>query len=125
MSNNNPSPFSEAVSIIAILSGLAALGCYTAGSQNASVLTPALLWLAGCIYDWFPAMNRLQTPQAPLLVASAAAGLLCFLALLPLAFWLGNVFSQLGSMDRQAAWLKRHQAKVRKGNRDREDFLVS
>ena len=90
MSNNNPSPFSEAVSIIAILSGLAALGCYTAGSQNASVLTPALLWLAGCIYDWFPAMNRLQTPQAPLLVASAAAGLLCFLALLPLAFWLGN-----------------------------------
>jgi hypothetical protein len=28
----------------------------------------------------------LQVPQAPLLVASAAAGLLCFLALLPLAY---------------------------------------
>jgi hypothetical protein len=72
--------------------------CYTAASQNAPGLAPALFALAAWLYDWLPALNRLQTPQAPLLVASAVAGILCFLALLPVAWWLGNTFSQLGSM---------------------------
>jgi hypothetical protein len=66
MNNSNPSQFSEALSIIAILSGMAAL-----------------------------------------------------------AWWLASAFGRLGGMDREATRLKRHQAKIRQGKRDNDDFLVS
>jgi hypothetical protein len=45
--------------------------------------------------------------------------------LLPLAWWLASLFSQLGSMDRQSARLKTHRDRIRKQKRDPDDFTVS
>jgi hypothetical protein len=97
--NNNQSPFSETLSIIAILAGLAALGCYQAATHNAPVVTPILIGLASILYSCFPALNGLQGPQASFLLAAATAGVLCFLALLPLAFWLSSVFGAPAGME--------------------------
>jgi hypothetical protein len=78
--------------------------------------------MASILYSCFPALNGLQGPQTRFLVAAAAAGVLCFVALLPLAFWLASVFGGLAGMEQQAARLKRHTTRQK---RDSDDFLVS
>jgi hypothetical protein len=47
-------PLREAVSIISIISILTSVGCYIAALSQVPVITPALWWVAGRVYEFCP-----------------------------------------------------------------------
>ena len=74
MSNPNQTPLKEATSLITIGAILVAMGCYTGAVQNVPGLAPGVLWLAGLVIGWLPALNALHGAQIPLLVGSGTVG---------------------------------------------------
>src|SRR5215471_11162210 len=104
MSNSNgETPLQEAVSIITIVSILAAVGCYVGAANHLPLITPTIAWIARQVYLSCPSLAYLRGDQVPILAASAAVGLLLFLLTIPFSYWLANVFSRAGyaRMDRQ------------------------
>ena len=119
-------PLQEAVSIITIISILASVGCYVAALNQIPVITPALWWVAGCIYEFLPVLARLPGVQVPLLAASATVGVVFFVCTIPLSYWLASVFARAGyvSMERQTTQLKRFREKRKNSKRKHDDFSV-
>jgi hypothetical protein len=126
MSNSNgETPLQEAVSIITIVSILAAVGCYV-GAANLPLITPAIAWIASQVYLSFPSLAYLRGDQVPILAASAALGLLLFLLTIPFSYWLANVFSRAGyaRMDRQTNQLRRFRERHKNSKRDGDSFTI-
>jgi hypothetical protein len=127
MSNSNgETPLQEAVSIITIVSILAAVGCYLGAANHVPSVTPAVAWTAGQVYSFCPALAYLHGNQVPMLVASAAVGVLFFLLTIPFSYWLAGVFSKAGyaSMDRQTIQLKRFRERRKNSKRNRDSFTI-
>jgi hypothetical protein len=126
MSDGDQTPVQEAVSLITIVTIVAAVGCYTGAAQNVPGLTPGVLWIARLVYTWLPALTALQAPQLPILVGSATVGLALFVCGIPFAGLLAGAFSkaQLQNVERHTAKLKRNRAKLQKKARSRDDFIV-
>jgi hypothetical protein len=128
MSNSTgpETPLQEAVSTITILSILASVGCYVAVLNQVPVITPALWWVAGRVYEFFPALAGLPGVQVPILAASAAVGIAFFVVTIPLCYWLAGVFARAGysSMERQATQLKRFREKRKNSKRNHDDFSI-
>jgi hypothetical protein len=128
MNEGNPqTPFQEAVSIISIAAILVGLGCYVAAINNVPLMSVFLFWLAVKVYDWLPALNALQAPQVPMLIASLTVGIVFFIFTIPLAYWLAGVFSRAGinSIERQTARLKKLRDERKRRTRDDDDFRVA
>jgi hypothetical protein len=128
MSNSTgpETPLQEAVSIILIISILASVGCYVAALDQIPVITPALWWVAGRVYEFLPALARLPGAQVPILAASAAVGVVFFVFTIPLSYWLAGVFARAGyaSMERQTTQLKRFRQKRKNAKRNHDDFSI-
>ena len=126
MSDPNQTPVQEAVSLITILAILAAVGCYAASVQNAPGLAPAVLWVAGLVYTWLPALSLLRGGQVPILAGSALIGAALFVCAIPfaglLAAWLSK--AQLQNVERHTARLKRNRASLQRKDRSRDDFIA-
>jgi hypothetical protein len=125
-SNGSETPLQEAVSIITIISILASVGCYVAALNQIPVITPALWWVAGRVYELLPALVRLPGTQVPILAASAAVGIAPFVFTIPLSYWLAGVFARAGyaSMERQSTQLKRFREKRKNSKRNHDDFSI-
>jgi hypothetical protein len=127
MSNSNgETPLQEAVSIITIVSMLAAVGCYVGTVNHVPLVTPAIAWIAGQVYAFCPSLAYLHGNQVPILAASAAVGILFFLLTIPFCYWLAGVFSKAGyaSMDRQTIQLKRFRERRKNRKRDGDSFTI-
>jgi hypothetical protein len=126
MSNPNQTPLKEATSLITIGAILVAMGCYTGAVQNVPGLAPGVLWLAGLVIGWLPALNALHGAQIPLLVGSGTVGLAVFLFGIPLAPLLAAGFAraQLQNVERSTVRLKKNRASLQKKERSRDDFIV-
>ena len=128
MSNSNgpETPLQEAVSIITIISILASVGSYVAALNQIPVITPALWWVAGRVYEFLPALARLPGAQVPILAASATVGIGFFVCTIPLCYWLAGVFARAGyaSMERQTTQLKRFREKRKNSKRNHDDFSI-
>lgn len=127
MSNNAQSPIQEAVSIITIVAILVAVGCYVAAVNNIPMLTNLLFWVASCVYQWFPCLNVVHVAQFPMVVAAVAVGGVFYMFALPFAGLISQWFSasQLASLERQTAKLKRNRARIIARRRDKDRFDVS
>jgi hypothetical protein len=125
-SNGSETPLQEAVSIITIISILTSVGCYVAALNQIPVITPALWWVAGRVYELLPALTRLPGVQVPVLAASAAVGIALFVFTVPLSYWLAGVFARAGyaSMERQTTQLKRFREKRKNSKRNHDDFSI-
>jgi len=108
MSDPSQTPLKEATSLITIAAILVTVGCYAGVVQNVPGLAPGVLWLAGLVYEWCPALNALHGAQIPLLVGSATVGLAVFLFGIPLAPLVAGRFAraQLENVERSTARLK-------------------
>jgi hypothetical protein len=116
----------EAVSIVSIAAILVGVGCYCAAVNHVPLLSLILFWIATQVYQFFPALNRLNVAQAPMLVAAAAVGIAFFILAIPLAPALANVFSRAGisNLDRQTFKLQKQRASIKKTKRDRNEFVA-
>jgi hypothetical protein len=127
MSNSNgETPLQEAVSIITIVSILAAVGCYVGAANHVPLITPAVAWTAGQVYSFCPSLGYLRGDRAPILAASAAVGIVLFLLTIPFSYWLANVFARAGyaSIDRQTIQLKRFRQRRKNTKRDGDSFTI-
>jgi hypothetical protein len=126
MSDPSQTPLKEATSLITIAAILVTVGCYAGAVQNLPGLAPGVLWLAGLVYEWCPALNALHGAQIPLLVGSATVGLTVFLFGIPLAPLLAGRFAraQLENVERSTVRLKRNRASLQKKERAKDDFIV-
>ena len=126
MSDPSQTPLKEATSLITITAILVTVGCYAGVVQNVPGLAPGVLWLAGLVYEWCPALNALHGAQIPLLVGSATVGLVVFLFGIPLAPLLAGRFAraQLENVERSTARLKKNRASLQKKERAKDDFIV-
>ena len=128
MSNvQTETPVQEAISFISIGAIILSVGLYVGAVNNIPVLSPALFWVATLVYNWFPQLASLRSPQVPMLVASATVGGMTWLVLLPCAPLLARAFNsqQMASLERQTVKLKRNRAKIQKQRRDRDGFNAS
>lgn len=118
------SPQQEAISIISIAAILVAVVAYAGAAQNVPVLSPVLFWVAVQVYNWFPALYGLHSPQLPMLVSAAAVGAAFWVLLLPFSGLLAQLFnsSQIGGIERQTYRLRRNRAKIQKARRDKDSF---
>jgi hypothetical protein len=125
--NQSETPFQEAISVISIASMLVGVGCYLAAANHVAFLSPALFWVAIQVYHFFPSLGALRLSEAPMLVSAVAVGILFFALTIPLAYWLASLFSRGGvqSLERQTYRLRKHRERIKKTERDRDDFLVS
>jgi len=126
MSDPSQTPLKEATSLITIAAILVTVGCYAGVVQNVPGLAPGVLWLAGLVYEWCPALNALHGAQIPLLVGSATVGLAVFLFGIPLAPLLAGRFAraQLENVERSTVRLKKNRASLQKKERAKDDFIV-
>ena len=126
MSDPSQTPLKEATSLITIAAILVTVGCYAGVVQNVPGLAPGVLWLAGLVYEWCPALNALHGAQIPLLVGSATVGLTVFLFGIPLAPLLAGRFAraQLENVERSTVRLKKNRASLQKKERAKDDFIV-
>ena len=126
MSDPSQTPLKEATSLITIAAILVTVGCYAGVVQNVPGLAPGVLWLAGLVYEWCPALNALHGAQIPLLVGSATVGLVVFLFGIPLAPLLAGRFAraQLENVERSTVRLKKNRASLQKKERAKDDFIV-
>jgi hypothetical protein len=127
MSNSNgETPLQEAVSIITIVSILAAVGCYVGAANHFPLITPAIAWIASQVYLSFPSLAYLRGDQVPILAASAGVGLLLFLLTIPFSYWLANAFSRAGyaHIDRQTNQLRRFRERRKNSKRDGDSFTI-
>jgi len=126
MSDPSQTPLKEATSLITITAILVTVGCYAGVVQNVPGLAPGVLWLAGLVYEWCPALNALHGAQIPLLVGSATVGLVVFLFGIPLAPLLAGRFAraQLENVERSTVRLKKNRASLQKKERAKDDFIV-
>ena len=126
MSDTSQTPLKEATSLITIAAILVTVGCYAGVVQNVPGLAPGVLWLAGLVYEWCPALNALHGAQIPLLVGSATVGLVVFLFGIPLAPLLAGRFAraQLENVERSTVRLKKNRASLQKKERAKDDFIV-
>jgi hypothetical protein len=126
MSDANQTPLQEAVSTITIGAILVAVGCYAGAVQDVPGLTAGVLWIAGLVFTWCPALNELQGGQIPSLVGSATVGVALFLFGIPLAPLLAGRFAraQLQNVERDTARLKKNRASLQKKERAKDDFIV-
>ena len=126
MSDTSQTPLKEATSLITIAAILVTVGCYAGAAQNVPGLAPGVLWLAGLVYEWCPALNALHGAQIPLLVGSATVGLVVFLFGIPLAPLLAGRFAraQLENVGRSTVRLKKNRASLQKKERAKDDFIV-
>ena len=126
MSDPSQTPLKEATSLITITAILVTVGCYAGVVQNVPGLAPGVLWLAGLVYEWCPALNALHGAQIPLLVGSATVGLAVFLFGIPLAPLVAGRFAraQLENVERSTARLKKNRASLQKKERAKDDFIV-
>ncbi len=125
--NEQQTPIQESISLITIAAILVAIGCYFAALNNVPFLAYILFGVAAQVYNWLPQLVYLQSPQIPMLVASATVGGLVWLIGLPFSGLMAQWFnqSQLSSIERQTARLKRNRAQIQKSRRDRDGFDVS
>jgi len=126
MSDPSQTPLKEATSLITIAAILVTVGCYAGVVQNVPGLAPGVLWLAGLVYEWCPALNALHGAQIPLLVGSATVGLVVFLFGIPLAPLVAGRFAraQLENVGRSTVRLKKNRASLQKKERAKDDFIV-
>jgi len=126
MSDTSQTPLKEATSLITIAAILVTVGCYAGAVQNVPGLASGVLWLAGLVYEWCPALNALHGAQIPLLVGSATVGLAVFLFGIPLAPLVAGRFAraQLENVERSTARLKKNRASLQKKERAKDDFIV-
>jgi len=126
MSDTSQTPLKEATSLITIAAILVTVGCYAGVVQNVPGLAPGVLWLAGLVYEWCPALNALHGAQIPLLVGSATVGLVVFLFGIPLAPLVAGRFAraQLENVGRSTVRLKKNRASLQKKERAKDDFIV-
>ena len=126
MSDPSQTPLKEATSLITIAAILVTVGCYAGVVQNVPGLAPGVLWLAGLVYEWCPALNALHGAQIPVLVGSATVGLALFLFGIPLAPLLAGRFAraQLENVERSTVRLKKNRASLQKKERAKDDFIV-
>jgi hypothetical protein len=126
MNDSNQTPLKEAASLITIGAILAAVGCYAGAVQGVPGLAPGVLWIAGLVYQWWPALSALHGAQIPLLVGSATIGLAVFLFGIPLAPLLAGRFAraQLQNVERSTQRLKKNRANLQKKERAKDDFIV-
>jgi len=126
MSDPSQTPLKEATSLITIAAILVTVGCYAGAVQNVPGLASGVLWLAGLVYEWCPALNALHGAQIPLLVGSATVGLVVFLFGIPLAPLLAGRFAraQLENVERSTVRLKKNRASLQKKERAKDDFIV-
>ena len=126
MSDPSQTPLKEATSLITIAAILVTVGCYAGVVQNVPGLAPGVLWLAGLVYEWCPALNALHGAQIPFLVGSATVGLVVFLFGIPLAPLLAGRFAraQLENVERSTVRLKKNRASLQKKERAKDDFIV-
>jgi hypothetical protein len=126
MSDPNQTPLKEATSLMTIASILIAVGCYAGTTENAPVLAPGVLWIAGLVFRWAPGLSALHGAQIPSLVGSATVGLAIFLFGIPLAPLLAGAFAraQLQNVERSTARLKKNRANLQKKERAKDDFIV-
>jgi hypothetical protein len=119
-------PIQEAISIITIAAILLGVGCYAAAVNNVPVISAGLFWIAEQVYAFFPALNRLTSPQIPMLVAAATVGGVVWIVGLacaaPLAAWLSSGY--IAGLERQTTKLKRNRARIQKRRRERDGFEV-
>jgi len=127
MSDAQQSPIQEAISIITIAAILLGVGCYVAAINNVPILGRALFWVATVVYQYVPGLKSLKGPQVPMLVAAATVGGVFFMFTLPFANLIARWFSasQLASLERQTATLKRNRARIVAKRRARDSFDVS
>jgi hypothetical protein len=97
-----------------------------AAFKNVPLLSPALFWVAVQVYQLFPTLTRLPGDQVPMLVSAVSIGMLFFIFMIPLAYWLAGAFSRAGisSMDRQTLRLKRMRNAIKKRRIDNDKFDV-
>jgi len=126
MGDPSQTPLKEATSLITIAAILVTVGCYAGAVQNLPGLAPGVLWLAGLVYEWCPALSALQGAQIPLLVGSATVGLAVFLFGIPLAPLLAGRFAraQLENVECSTVRLKKNRASLQKKERAKDDFIV-
>jgi len=126
MSDPSQTPLKEATSLITIAAILVTVGCYAGVVQNVPGLAPGVLWLAGLVYEWCPALNALHGAQIPFLVGSATVGLVVFLFGIPLAPLVAGRFAraQLENVGRSTVRLKKNRASLQKKERAKDDFIV-
>jgi len=126
MSDPSQTPLKEATSLITIAAILVTVGCYAGVVQNVPGLAPGVLWIAGLVYEWCPALNALHGAQIPLLVGSATVGLAVFLFGIPLAPLVAGRFAraQLENVGRSTVRLKKNRASLQKKERAKDDFIV-
>jgi ABC-type microcin C transport system permease subunit YejB len=122
--SNQESPQQEAISIISIAAILVAVVAYAGAVQNVPFLSLLLYWVAVQVYNWFPTLNGLHSPQLPMLVSAAAVGAAFWVLLLPFSGLLAQLFnsSQIGGIERQTYRLKRNRARIQKSRRDKDSF---
>ena len=127
MSEGSQTPIQEAVSLITIVSIMLAVACYLAAVNNVPVASPALFWVACRVYDWFPGLVALKSPQVPHLVAAAAVGCAFFVVAVPFSGMLAAWFSSsaIASMERQTVRLKRNRARIKKKRDEHDEFTAS
>jgi len=113
--------------VICIASVLVGLGCYIAAINEVPFVSAFLFTVAVQVYHRLPVLDALRAPQAPMLVAALAIGMVFFIFTLPLTYWLADVFSRGGvkSMERQTARLKRLQIERKTRGRNNDDFKVA
>lgn len=126
MNDGNQTPLQEAMSLISIVSILAAVGSYTGTVQNVPGLAPGVFWIASLAYGWLPVLGRLQAPQLPVLIGSTAIGLALFVCCIPFATLLAGVLAkaQLQNVERHMIRLKKNRANLQQKARSRDDFIV-
>jgi hypothetical protein len=78
------------------------------------------------VYEFLPALAGLPGAQVPILVSSAAVGIMFFLFTIPLSYWLAGVFARAGyaSMERQTTQLRRFREKRKNSKRNHDDFSI-
>lgn len=125
--NNQQTPTSEAMWLIAIAAIMVSVVCFTGAINEVPILTPVMQWVAEQVYAYFPALARLRAPQIPVVVAAAVTGCLFCLVALPFAPMLARLFSvgQMANLDRLQRRLKRKRELIEQRQRDRDDFEVN
>jgi hypothetical protein len=120
-------PMQEAASLVTIASILIAVGCYVAALNSLPILSPALFWVATCIYHFVPALSQLQGNQVPMLVAAAAVGGAIWIVGMPMSGLIAQGLSagHLSRLDQQTRKLKRNRERIAKRRRDKDSFDVN
>jgi hypothetical protein len=127
MNGQPETPVQEAVSLVSIAAILLGVGCYVGAINNTPILSPALFVVAEVVYNWFPQLSGLHSPQMPMLIAASTVGGLTWILGVPFAPLLARAFNsqQMASLERQTIKLKRNRARIIKNRRDRDDYDVS